>query len=96
MRAQSVAWVLMAMGVAAVLALGVLVICSADMFEVAVMAANGDLGLLMRLTKWRSEARLAVAVLSMVSLVLASAPLWLLRPTAPRAAAAKPAAMELQ
>lgn len=94
MKAQSVAWPLMAMGVAAVLALGVLVVHSADMFDVALMAANGDLDLLIRLTKWRSEARLALAVLSIVALVLGTAPLWLVRRTAAPAADAQPVTQE--
>lgn len=94
MKAQSVAWPLMAMGVAAVLALGVLVVHSTDLFEVSLMAANGDLDLLIRLAKWRSEARLALAVLSIVALVLCSAPLWLVRRTAASAAATQPVAQE--
>jgi hypothetical protein len=81
MKAQSVAWVLAAMGVAAALAVGALVISSADMFGVAVMAVNGDLDLLIRLTNWRSGARMALAVLSVVAVVPLSAPLWLVRPT---------------
>lgn len=79
-KAQSVAWVLAAMGVAVALAVGTLVFSSAEVFRVAVMSVNGDLDLLIRLTKWRNEARMALAVLSVVAVVLLSAPLWLVRP----------------
>ena len=83
MRTKSVAWVLAGLGAAAALALGVLVMISIDVVGVAVMAANGDPELLILLTKWHNEARLASAVVLMVALVLSSAPLWLVPPVDP-------------
>lgn len=94
MKVRSLAWVLMSFGVSALAALAVLVTRSDSIFEVAVMAANGNLDVLIHLTKWRSEVRLALAVVSLVALVLVLAPLWLVRRAA-APAGAKPVAWEL-